>query len=843
MEELIQKRNLAFERLKRVHASARQLAERDTPAFEVHDRLRKLAEMEETFDRIQADIEEAVAVDELPSVLRVRSDYEQLFYTTKGLITNLLQVPEDASSETTMVEPNELKEAVRVLLETQRTLLSSQATASINMEELAGQLRQQQIEPMDTQLPSYNLPVFSGDRKQWASFKDLFVSCVDRKNLTGALKLQLLISHLEGDARSLVSSYSITDANYKQVWDTLLEHFDKPKFTVTALVQEFCDQPAVRTSNLASLRKLVSTSDEVIRQLCALGPDCETRDPWLNHIVLRKLDDGLRAQWAQHIVDIDNPTFDDLLKFLKRKCEALETCAAFGGRTTSDYGRKEPPKDDRKRNTARREIRAFNAVQQQSCPVCSENHTIYECAVFEELSINERRERVQQARLCYNCLRPSHYAKSCLSKSVCRTPNCQQRHHTMLCRTDNTGSTSSSLSPQQSSSLTVDIQPAMSCTTNVKNSCSSVVIGLLPTALVKVKRNDGQYLEVRVMIDSGSQASLITEHCVTSLGLQRSNANLIVTGIASCSSETTRGVVDLEIASRFHSRPAINVKAYVLTKFPRIVPNQPLDPERLKCLQSLQLADPDFDKPGRIDIILGADVFLAVLEDGKVKDGAGFPVAINSTFGWIVAGKVFEASEVNCNTAIVSLSMDMDVDKVLRKFWEVEEVSKPKPMTEEEQQAVMSFSTTHQRDETGRFTVRLPFDESKPALGESLPAAIQRLKAMERKFGKDQRFKELYGEFMADYLALGHMERIPDSETNVSPERRFYLPHHGVMRQDSVTTKLRVVFDGSCQSSSGVSLNDKLLIGPNVTEELPVVLTRFRSYAFAFMADAEKMYR
>lgn len=345
------------------------------------------------------------------------------------------------------------------------------------------------------------------------------------------------------------------------------------------------------------------------------------------------------------------------------------------------------------------------------------------------------------------------------------------------------------------------------------------------------------------MIDSGSQASLITENCVTSIGLQRSNANLVVTGIASCSSETTRGAVQLEISSRFCYSPVVKVNAYVLSKFPQIVPNQRLDRERLKCLEPLQLADPDFDKPGKIDVILGADVFLAILEDGKVKDDAGLPVAINSTFGWIVAGQVFDASEVNCNTAIVSLSMDMDIDKSLRKFWEVEEVNQPKPLTQEEQQAVNIFNTTHQRDESGRFTVRLPFDADKPALGESLPAAVQRLKAMERRFARDPEFKRMYGDFMAEYLNLGHMECIPDDEVNVAPEKCFYLPHHGVMRQESVTTKLRVVFDGSCRSSTGISLNEKLLIGPNVTEDLPVVLTRFRSYAFAFMADAEKMYR
>lgn len=63
------------------------------------------------------------------------------------------------------------------------------------------------------------------------------------------------------------------------------------------------------------------------------------------------------------------------------------------------------------------------------------------------------------------------------------------------------------------------------------------------------------------------------------------------------------------------------------------------------------------------------------------------------------------------------------------------------------------------------------------------------------------------------------------------------------MEKDSSTTKLRVVFDASSKSASGVSLNDRLLVGPNVNEPLFNVCCRWRSYRFAFTADAEKMYR
>ena len=71
----------------------------------------------------------------------------------------------------------------------------------------------------------------------------------------------------------------------------------------------------------------------------------------------------------------------------------------------------------------------------------------------------------------------------------------------------------------------------------------------------------------------------------------------------------------------------------------------------------------------------------------------------------------------------------------------------------------------------------------------------------------------------------------------------FYLPHHAVIKEDSTTTRIRVVFDGSAKTSSGVSLNEALMVGPTIQADLFTLLTRFRSHAYALTADIEKMYR
>lgn len=66
---------------------------------------------------------------------------------------------------------------------------------------------------------------------------------------------------------------------------------------------------------------------------------------------------------------------------------------------------------------------------------------------------------------------------------------------------------------------------------------------------------------------------------------------------------------------------------------------------------------------------------------------------------------------------------------------------------------------------------------------------------------------------MQEYLDLGHIKSI-DLVRDDEQSPAYYLPHYCVLRSASQTTKLRVVFDGSCQSSTSITLND-FNDGPN----------------------------
>jgi len=140
---------------------------------------------------------------------------------------------------------------------------------------------------------------------------------------------------------------------------------------------------------------------------------------------------------------------------------------------------------------------------------------------------------------------------------------------------------------------------------------------------------------------------------------------------------------------------------------------------------------------------------------------------------------------------------------------------------------------------SGHYSVGLPFNEQRTRLGESYGIALRRLQSLERRLTANLKLYENYRHFLHEYESLGHMTEVKEADT----QEGCFLPHHPVLKESNVTTKLRVVFDASAKTTSGFSLNDVLLTGPVVQQNLFDIVLRFRSHTIAFTADIKKMYR
>ncbi|GFS72039.1 DUF1758 domain-containing protein [Trichonephila clavipes] len=636
----------------------------------------------------------------------------------------------------------------------------------------------------EVKLPKLSLPIFSGVTEEWLAFSDLFEAAVSNNNdLTGAQKLQYLKGNLKSDALKIVNSLSITNDNFEIAWKLLKDRYFNKREIMSFLIKKFINITPLSGESSTQILNLIDSTKEF------LDPNYRT--------------------WFERTFSTDViPRLDELLQFLATQARSITNSTT-------------------KRNVQRKVILVASKAQSQ-CPLCNAEHTLSRCDTFLKLSVQGRSDFVKTNNVCFNCLTQFHSVKTCKSKFRCK--KCKKPHHSLL-HFENVSAKGregavnvkfrelsinapvfspvpiSGTSEPSENSRVVDVT---SCISDVNPD----VRILLCTALIQVRDIWGNYQTCRCVLDSGSQASLITNECIERLGLRKEKANVRISCLVA-SDTRLNGLAEIQFTSHFSSQNSFHASVYVINKIVGMIPHHDLDSSMRELFGDISLADPAFYKSGTIDVLLGVDLTLSFLKGQTLSFGGQNSFHVN-------------------HIQLVS-------DQLINNFWELDSVPCAKPLTSLEEACEDHFVKTHSRNENGRYTVKLPFHTPPTRLGNSKQNAIRRLISVERHLISNPDKYKLYRNFMKEYLDLKHMEPVPDSEINNI--KSLYLPHHGVVRDISCTTKLRVVFDASSKTSSGLSLNDLLMVGPRVQPELFPILIQFRIFSVAICADVEKMFR
>jgi len=210
--------------------------------------------------------------------------------------------------------------------------------------------------------------------------------------------------------------------------------------------------------------------------------------------------------------------------------------------------------------------------------------------------------------------------------------------------------------------------------------------------------------------------------------------------------------------------------------------------------------------------------------------------------GWIVAGRTYNNGPAKFRAC--TLSINQQICRTLNKFWNMEHNADEVSLNPEERNCMEHFIKTTLRDAEGRFVVQMPIKEAKlQQLGKSRSTVLSRFLILECKLQRQPALKKQYLQFMNKYSIQGHMERIDDKQATRGFSR-YYIPHHAVLKNNNLTTKLRVVFDASCKSSTGVSLNECFSVGPTLQQDFFSILLRFRTFPYVITAKIfGQMYR
>ena len=177
----------------------------------------------------------------------------------------------------------------------------------------------------------------------------------------------------------------------------------------------------------------------------------------------------------------------------------------------------------------------------------------------------------------------------------------------------------------------------------------------------------------------------------------------------------------------------------------------------------------------------------------------------------------------------------------VERFWATEtigvETESKACMSLEDKKALRTMEQSVKLQD-GHYQVALPWREFPPFLPYNRPLAERRLRMLERRFQQDNELFKNYKGTMEKYLADGHARRVPPEELHVKDRPLWYLCHHHVLNKPE---KTRVVFDCAAKYR-GTSLNDQLLTGPDLTNSILGVLTRFREDRVALSADIKCMF-
>lgn len=670
----------------------------------------------------------------------------------------------------------------------------------------------------NVRLPVIPLPVFKGTYEGWNSFKNTFNSLItSNQKLSKVQKYYYLKSSLQGDAAYITENLEINEASFDTAWKLLKDRFENKRRIVYTYIQALLVIPSANKESITHLRTLQETIIKNVQSLKHMGIDTDAWDVLITHILSNKFDPVTRKEWEKYPLAEELPTLDELLQFIAEKCTTLETLDAH--------------KSENKNNAVSNDRRRTNvnvAVTQTSCSFCKQSHLIYNCTAFKNLPVNQRIEEIKKLGLCLNCLKGKHIAAQCRHTN-CR--QCNKKHNTLL-HLISINTNSAAMVPTNRATEQQNIGE------NSQNVISNAAVTSLPevilsTAIVNIYDKDGNAHKCKCLLDTGSQSSFIREDVVNMLKISTTPFRTSVVGITEVCSEV-RAKVLVKISSTHHQFSS-TLSCLVL---PRITDDLPSISKVVNISDSIKLADPEFRKGGRIQLLIGTDLFWSLLLPRQINLGQNYPILQESRLGWIIAGPVqnikYKSQRLLSNASTIS---NTDLNKSLTKFWEIEDEQYIKHYSTEELQCETHFQETHKRDKDGRFVVRLPFNEKITQLGESRQSALNRFHALERRLNKNPMLKQQYVEFMQEYERLNHMRKTNDDMS--LKERQYYIPHHAVFKDQ----KIRVVFDASNKSNSGLSLNDTLLTGPAIHNDLFDILVNFRKHDYVLGCDIVKMFR
>ncbi|XP_059060728.1 uncharacterized protein LOC131853727 [Achroia grisella] len=673
-------------------------------------------------------------------------------------------------------------------------------------------------------IPKLEIIKFDGNVKSWLLFWGQFQKVHDDKEINDSDKFQYLLQSMatNSSARQLVESYPPCAANYPKAIDALKTRFARDDVLIETYVRGLLTlmQDKNQLSNSSDLPALYDKLQTHLQALETLGVTKDKYASILFPMVESVLPEEILRAWNRHRSD-NNKGLSELVEFLRQEVESEERIQlARQGFTLTPTTSSEPKSPTicfmSETKTQTKEKRKRSII----CIWCDrDSHGSSECYKAARMTLKERKEFVKSKKACPICLTNNHhFMKRCKSFPKCLF--CKKRHFTIMCPDiDEQGQKKKEICENEANNLLCQLKPTT----------------LLQTVVVVIKSGNKK-IPVRALIDSGAQRSYIKKDIVRKLNLKSTRKERITHclfgGIETKTEE--RDVFDISVDSvtnDFSLNLSVLEQDNICGFLPKIRSSVIIEQLRDK---GIILTD-KVDSPDDVCLLFGAD-FSGALLTGDIIHLENL-TAIKTKLGWTIQGPTtgIYSSVVTMTTTLHCLTK-IDISDL----WTLETLGITDPVeqsnkTQQELKVLQSFQKSVKINEEGRYEVCLPWRDV-PRPSANFEVARKRLDSTMKKLlqlGKVEQYDTVFRE----WLALNIIEVAPNQDV-----KGHYMPHHAVIKESSLTTKIRPVFDASAKDKCGISLNSCLEKGVNLLEQIPQLMLNFRKEAIGVTADIAKAF-
>ena len=707
--------------------------------------------------------------------------------------------------------------------------------------------------------PPMEVTKFAGDPREYWRLITRFKDQVLSQPVSESKKLSRLMQYLDGKAKEAVEEYEgMGDGALQEALSVIETRFGQPYMIVEASIGSLVKGPNITSGDGKALQKLADKCQSVYKTLEAMKCLGEVNTDHQKRLVCR-LPYHYQTKWRDRASSIMKatsklPSFYDLVQFLQERASA-ENNPVFGNLkelSKAETNRKKRYLDSTI-NSPRISSFATQFTPNQSnrvalvCPSCQQSHHLHACPKFLNMTVIERRKIVRESRRCFQCLSFGHYKRNCRG-AKCDFQGCDRRHHRLLHLSD--------LDPKknQNNVENPEQRKVTMCDANVQTNAANVVPDVykgataLPVVAVLVHGQNGQSKSTYALLDQASEASFIHKELAKDLDLKGSESTLSIKSLTGSTSINAEKVtVTVEAADRAPETSKLLARDVIVTD--NFDVHLKVVPRKDNLLGWKHLSDvnfPNVDRKG-IQMLIGADNPAAFVTEQVRIGGPGEPWAFKYKLGWALIGPTNCGSSNHVDVHFLQRSsVDFEescLKELVTRYFKrdglgvVSDTQKMMSIEDRRALKMMEESTTMVDN---HYEVGMLWNRVDPQLPDNRSIALKRLEHLKNRLKKDKVLHQKYREKIEEYVNKGYARKLRPDEVSNTSATTWSLPHHPVFHP-AKPGKTRIVFDAAAKFEN-TSLNDNLLQGPNLANEIVDVLIRFRKERVAVVADIQEMF-